>query len=279
MRLRSRRRWAGGSGRRDAAGEGRPGLCDLGQEGRGYGLLKKSKAYRLQDAGAIANAEEIAQMQTGPENSPIVTGDAAMQYQWSNQVVAIFNAAGEGRQLPFCALSRGRGGTPRHLPQPRLIFSSPPRFDNPPKNPAGQPADALHREQIPPAAVLAEAQDAPNAERWDDALKLRSTAAARDDGQQLRTFNGLYMANMKLGRTAEAEEAFGKIAALGLATSNLAVKILYLPGKTDFMGDPATYAMWVRQIARAVPATDLCLNLVGPPRKTGTAQGNRPPVP
>ena len=123
--------------------------------------------------------------------------------------------------------------------------------------------------------MLAEAQDAYNAERWDDALKLMSTAAARDDGQQLRTFNGLYMANMKLGRTAEAEEAFGKIAALGLATSNLAVKILYLPGTTDFMGDPATYAMWVRQIARAVQATELCLNVVGHTSKTGTEQGNR----
>jgi len=143
------------------------------------------------------------------------------------------------------------------------------------EKPVGQPADALYLEQIPTAALLAEAQDAYNAERWDDALKLMSTAAARDDGQQLRTFNGLYMANMKLGRTAEAEEAFGKIAALGLATSNLAVKILYLPGTTDFMGDPATYAMWVRQIARAVQATELCLNVVGHTSKTGTEQGNR----
>jgi outer membrane protein OmpA-like peptidoglycan-associated protein len=83
------------------------------------------------------------------------------------------------------------------------------------------------------------------------------------------------MANMKLGRTAEAEEAFGKIAALGLATSNLAVKILFRPATTEFMGDAPVYAMWLRQIARAAQASDLCLNVIGHTSKTGTEQGNR----
>ncbi len=139
----------------------------------------------------------------------------------------------------------------------------------------GQPADALYLEQIPTAALLAEAQDAYNAERWDDALKLMTTAASRDDGQQLRTFNGLYMANMKLGRMADAETAFGKIAALGLATSNLAVKILFRPNTTDFMGDAATYTMWVRQIAKAAQASELCINVVGHTSKTGTEAINK----
>lgn len=143
------------------------------------------------------------------------------------------------------------------------------------EKPVGQPADALYLEQIPTAALLGQAQDAYNHERWDEALKLMSVAAQRDDGQQLRTFNGLYMANMKLGRTAEAEEAFGKIAALGLATSNLAVKILFRPATTEFMGDAPVYAMWLRQIARAAQASDLCLNVIGHTSKTGTEQGNR----
>lgn len=143
------------------------------------------------------------------------------------------------------------------------------------EKPVGQPADTLYLEQIPTAALLAEAQEAYDGERWDDALKLMSAAAQRDDGQQLRTFNGLYMANMKLGRTAEAEEAFGKIAALGLATSNLAVKILFKPGTTEFMGEADTYAMWLRQIARAAQASSLCLTVVGHTSKTGTEQGNR----
>ena len=143
------------------------------------------------------------------------------------------------------------------------------------EKPVGQQADGLYLEQIPTAALLAEAQEAYNAERWDDALKLMTTAATRDDGQQLRTFNGLYMANMKLGRTVEAEAAFGKIAALGLATSNLAVKILFRPSSTDFMGEAATYGMWVRQIAKAAQASELCLNVVGHTSKTGTEAGNK----
>ncbi|WP_326542841.1 OmpA family protein [Pseudorhodoferax sp.] len=144
------------------------------------------------------------------------------------------------------------------------------------EKPVGQAADALYLEQIPTAALLNEAQEAYNEERWDRALELMSTAAQRDDGQQLRTFNGLYLANMKLGRTTEAEQAFGKIAALGLATSNLAVKILFRPGSTDFMGDDGPiYAMWLRQIARAAQGSELCLNIVGHTSKTGSEAVNR----
>jgi outer membrane protein OmpA-like peptidoglycan-associated protein len=102
-----------------------------------------------------------------------------------------------------------------------------------------------------------------------------TAAAARDDGRQMRTFNGLYMANMKLGRTADAEVSFGQIATLGLTTSNLAVKILFQPGTTDFLGEPEVYAMWLRQIARAAQQADLCLNVVGHTSKTGTENGNR----
>lgn len=143
------------------------------------------------------------------------------------------------------------------------------------ERPVGQKADSLYLEQIPTAALLAEAQEAYNAEKWDRALELTQVAAQRDDGQQLRTFNGLYMANLKLGRMAEAEAAFGKIAALGLSTSNLAVKILFRPGGTEFLSDAATYAMWLRQIARAAQGSDLCLNVVGHTSKTGTEALNK----
>lgn len=139
----------------------------------------------------------------------------------------------------------------------------------------GQPADTLYLEQIPTAALLAEAKDAYNNEKFDRALELMSTAAQRDDGQQLSTFNGLYMANMKLGRIAEAETAFGKIAALGLATSNLAVKILFRPGTTDFMSDANTYTMWLRQIAKAAQSSELCLTVVGHTSKTGSEATNK----
>lgn len=139
----------------------------------------------------------------------------------------------------------------------------------------GLPADAAYLAQIPTAALLAEAQAAYDDERWDRALELMSAAAQRDDGQQLRTYNGLYLAHLKLGRTAEAEAAFGRIASIGLATSNLAVKILFRPGVTEFLGEAATPTMWLRQIARAAQASNLCLNVVGHTSKTGTEAVNR----
>lgn len=141
------------------------------------------------------------------------------------------------------------------------------------ETPAGKPADALYLEQIPTAALLAEAAAAYNNERWDDSLRLYTSAVQRPDGQQLRTFNGLYLANTQLGRTAAAEDAFGKIAALGLATNNLAVKLLFRPGSVDFVPErnlSGAYPMWLRQIARAAQGADLCLNVVGHTSKTGS---------
>ena len=65
---------------------------------------------------------------------------------------------------------------------------------------AGSPADELYVSQVPTAALLANALEAYNAEKWDDALKGYTAAAARPDGQQLRTFNGIYLSNIRLGR-------------------------------------------------------------------------------
>jgi outer membrane protein OmpA-like peptidoglycan-associated protein len=141
----------------------------------------------------------------------------------------------------------------------------------------GKPADPLYVELIPTAALLATATAALEAERWEDALNGYTAAAARTDGQLLRTFNGLYLSNMRLGRTAAAEDAFGKIAALGLATNNLAVKLFFRPNSTEFLSDASlssVYPMWLRQIGRAASAAGSCLNIVGHSSHTGTAAVN-----
>jgi outer membrane protein OmpA-like peptidoglycan-associated protein len=143
---------------------------------------------------------------------------------------------------------------------------------------AGQPADALYVSQVPTAALLANALDAYNAEKWEDALKAYTAAAGRPDGQQLRTFNGIYLSNIRLGRTDAAAEAFGKIAALGLATNNLAVKLLFKPNSaTDFWPGKdlsGVYPMWLRQIAKAVQSTGGCLNVTGHTSRSGSEQLN-----
>jgi multiple sugar transport system substrate-binding protein len=79
---------------------------------------------RLEDAGAIGTPDETAEFTNGsPENSPIVTGREVIRYQWSNQIVAIFNAAGEDRNLKLWPLPRLEGGAPQNYLKPSMFFS------------------------------------------------------------------------------------------------------------------------------------------------------------
>lgn len=139
---------------------------------------------------------------------------------------------------------------------------------------AGSAADALYVEQIPTGALLANALKAYNDQKWEEALVAYTAASRRPDGQQLRTFNGVYLTNIRLGRIPAAEDAFGKIAALGLATNNLAVKLLFRPGSsTEFWSgsDLATvYPMWIRQIAKAAQSAGSCLSIVGHTSRSGS---------
>ena len=79
---------------------------------------------RLQDAGAVANREEVLQMTgAGPEQGPVVTGEAASAYQWSNQVIAVYTAAGEDRDLVLHPLPRPEGGQSENYLKPSMYFS------------------------------------------------------------------------------------------------------------------------------------------------------------
>jgi hypothetical protein len=144
--------------------------------------------------------------------------------------------------------------------------------------PAGRAADALYISQVETSALLADALAAYNAEKWPEALAGYTAAAKRTDGQQLRTFNGLYLTNVRLGNTAAAEQAFGKIVQLGLETNNLAVKLLFRPGSaTDFWPGrdySGVYPIWIRQLARAMQASGHCVNIVGHTSRTGSEAVN-----
>ncbi len=79
---------------------------------------------RLQNDGVIATPEEYAEFAQAPlEASMIVTGDSAMQYQWSNQVVAVFAGAGEERNFQLWPIPRPEGGQPSNYLKPSMFFS------------------------------------------------------------------------------------------------------------------------------------------------------------
>jgi outer membrane protein OmpA-like peptidoglycan-associated protein len=141
----------------------------------------------------------------------------------------------------------------------------------------GQAADAYYLERLPAAALINDATSAYNADRYQDALGLYRNALATPAGEQLRTLNGIYLSSWKLGRTADAEQAFGRVVSFGLANRNLGVKFLFNPGSTDFWSDPKVngpYALWLRQIARQAGAAKVCMNVVGHTSRTGSEQTN-----
>ena len=143
--------------------------------------------------------------------------------------------------------------------------------------PPGQRAEPYYFERISAAALIGEATDLYNQERYAEALARYRSALALPHGDQLRVLNGIYLANVRLGRSADAEQAFGRVVALGIATNQLGVKLLFNPGGLEFWADPrvsGVYPMWMRQIARESLAAKACLNIVGHTSRTGTDQVN-----
>ncbi len=80
---------------------------------------------RLMDAGAIpTRAEEVAEFfGQGIEAFPIVSKRSAMDMFWSNQIVAVGTAAGEGRNFKMWHLPRLEGGASQNYIKPSMFFS------------------------------------------------------------------------------------------------------------------------------------------------------------
>jgi outer membrane protein OmpA-like peptidoglycan-associated protein len=137
----------------------------------------------------------------------------------------------------------------------------------------GTPADAEYFQRVNVGTTITAATQAYNAERYQEALSLYRAALATPPGQQLRTLNGVYLSTWKLGRDAEAEQAFAKVVETAVANNNLGVKFLFSPGSTEFWPEPrisGPYPIWLRQIARTVAVSQSCMNVVGHTSRTGS---------
>ena len=141
----------------------------------------------------------------------------------------------------------------------------------------GSAADPTYIERIGAAAVINDATNLYNAEKYSEALGQYRSALATPAGEQVRVFNGIYLTSVKLGNMAEAEKAFGRVVAMSIATNQLGVKFLFNPGGTEFWSDSkvsGAYGMWLRQIARESTAAKVCMNVVGHTSHTGSAAVN-----
>ena len=141
----------------------------------------------------------------------------------------------------------------------------------------GDAIDPIYRDSIETATVISDAIVAYEKRNFREALALYARAVQAATGDQLRVHSGLYLANWKLGKKADAETAFGKIVDHGLAAQKLSVKFLFQPRSTDFWSDAnvsGPYPIWLRQIATRVSKADSCLQIVGHTSRSGSEPVN-----
>jgi outer membrane protein OmpA-like peptidoglycan-associated protein len=141
----------------------------------------------------------------------------------------------------------------------------------------GEQLDPAYLDGVLTASLVAEAIEAYDAGNYQQALELYEAAAGTPAGDQLRVYNGLYLANWKLDRREEAARAFAKVVDYGLRYDRLAVKFLFKPGSTAFLPDPEVtepYGLWLREIADAAARRGSCLEISGHTSPTGPAALN-----
>lgn len=86
-----------------------------------FSLIKK-----LMDDGPIPAMDMQADVEAASpshEQSPIIRGEEAIRYQWSNQVVSLVNAAGEDRNFVLHPLPRIAGGQSANYLKPSMFFT------------------------------------------------------------------------------------------------------------------------------------------------------------
>jgi outer membrane protein OmpA-like peptidoglycan-associated protein len=132
---------------------------------------------------------------------------------------------------------------------------------------------AVEEYSLETRALLREASTAYEKGAYDTALSLFTAASERPDAQSLWTYAGLYLAQYKLGRLAEADRTFAKIVSISVEDHRmLTVRFLFKVNSVNFPNDARLrerYAAWLKHIGAYFQKTDYCLQIVGHCSKTG----------
>ncbi|MCW7539475.1 OmpA family protein [Aquabacterium sp. A7-Y] len=141
----------------------------------------------------------------------------------------------------------------------------------------GDPADPEYLARLPAAAVLNEAAIAYGEGRIDIANGLYKEARLLAEPGDLRVLNGLYLTSWKLGHRDAAEAAFSRLVASGLESKRLPMKLLFQPGRTQFIevGDLVQqYQVWLGALSSEAASVPACIQVVGHTSRTGSARVN-----
>lgn len=137
---------------------------------------------------------------------------------------------------------------------------------------AGDPINPAYLGRIRVATTISEAIEAYDRRHYREALGMFESAAQVPEGRQLRVYNGIYLANWKLGRRDGAAQAFGNLVDYGLESKKLAMSFLFRPGSTSFVADPkvsGAYSLWIKEIGARVAKSSACLEILGNTSATG----------
>jgi outer membrane protein OmpA-like peptidoglycan-associated protein len=136
----------------------------------------------------------------------------------------------------------------------------------------GDAINPVYAAHLAAEGITSAAVQAYNSQRYWEALDLYQSALRTPAGEQLRVYNGLYLAHWKLGHRDDAARAFGRMVAYGLAQEHLAVKFLFKPGSTALWSAAQSrnpHLMWLQQIARHTTQQNMCLEIIGHTSRTG----------
>ena len=137
---------------------------------------------------------------------------------------------------------------------------------------AGDPIKPAYYDRIVAAAMINDAIVAYNKGEYEEAFDLYKGVARQPGGDQLRVYQGLYLAASKLNRKEDAQQAFARIVEHGLTQKQLGVKFLFRPGSTLFTSDQqisGAYPMWLGQLSQRASTRPACLEVAGHTSRTG----------
>jgi len=142
----------------------------------------------------------------------------------------------------------------------------------------GSLADKNYYEFLQVKAQLVEATAAYEASDYMKALELFRAVADHPQGNTMKTYAGLYLVSRKLDDEVGAEDAFGKMFAIGVETNNLRTKLLFSVNSINFIENEelrSQYQFWLRQIGQYFSRTSHCFQVAGHSSRTGAEFYNK----
>ncbi|HEX4585167.1 MAG TPA: tetratricopeptide repeat protein [Burkholderiaceae bacterium] len=134
----------------------------------------------------------------------------------------------------------------------------------------GDPINPTYSRRLPAAVLINDATVAYEGGRYEEAYQLFKSVQRIPGGDQLRVYNGLYLASQKLGRRDDAIRAFGHLVDFGLAQRELVIKFLFRLGSASFADDPQVsgeYPVWLSVVSQVAERRSYCIQVAGPPNE------------